>query len=228
VAESRDDADTGDDEADDVEVGDDHVAADEDTVVEDAVVEPRPASPDAPVRVRELVLLAVAVLAIVGMVFFALRWKDLHDTEVERHDVEEASGQFINALFEWDGATIDEDFDNILSFATGDFEEEAQATFADDDTRQQLREKQAASRVEELDVFVRSIDGNDARVFAVADVTARNIDFPDRRADTVRIEIGMHKTGGEWKVYDVNLLDGLNLGLPATDATTATTVPAEG
>lgn len=223
MADTRDDADdevgtTDDHEADDAGGGDE---------VDDAA-DDRPEPRDAPVRARELVLLAVAVLAIVGMVFFALRWKDLHDTEVERHDVEESAGQFINALFEWDGATIDADFDNILSFATGDFEEEAQATFADDATRQELREKQAASRVEELDVFVRSINGNDARVFAVVDVTARNIDFPDRRADTVRIEIGMHKTGGEWKVYDVNLLDGLNLGLPADPSATDTTTPAEG
>jgi hypothetical protein len=33
------------------------------------------------------------------------------------------------------------------------------------------------------------------------------------------VEIGMHHEGGEWKVDDVNLLDGLNLGIPA---------PAEG
>lgn len=204
-------SDAGDD-ADEIE------PADED---DGAAPEPEPRDT---VRVRELVLLAVAVLAVAGMVFFGLRWKDLHDTEVERQDVEESAGHFLNALFEWDGSTIDADFDAILDFATGDFEDEAQATFANDATRQQLREKQAASRAEELDVFVRSIDGDDARVFAVVDVTAVNEDFPDRRADTVRVEIGMHETDGEWKVYDVNLLDGLNLGLPA-DTTETTTPP---
>lgn len=171
------------------------------------------------VRPRELVLLVVAVLAVAGMVFFGLRWKELHDEEAQRHDVEVAAGAFLNSLFEWDGQTIDADFDRILDFASGEFEAEAQATFADDATRQELREKQAASRAESLDIFVRSLDGDSARVFAVVDVTAVNEDYPDRRADTVRIEIGMHQEDGEWKVDDVNLLDGLNLGLPA---------PAEG
>jgi Mce-associated membrane protein len=203
VTETRADADDGDDANDS--------GGDGDAVETTAATN----DDDGGIRVRELVLLVVAVLAIAGMVFFGLRWKELHDEDVKRQDVEEAAGQFLNALFEWDGATIDADFDRIMDFATGQFADEAEATFADDATRQQLREKQAASRAEELDIFVRSIDGDQARVFAVVDVTAVNEDFPDRRADTVRVEIGMTKVDGQWKVDDVNLLDGLNLGLPS-------------
>ena len=172
------------------------------------------------VRPRELVLLFVTVVALAGMVFFGLRWKELHDDEVERQDVEESAGQFLNALFEWEGQTVDEDFDRILSMATGDFAEEAQSTFNDDEVRQNLREENAGSRADDLDIFVRSINGDEARVFAVVDVTAASAAFPDRRADTVRVEIGMTKEGGEWKVFDVNLLDGLNLGLPADPSAT--------
>ena len=180
------------------------------------------------IRVRELVLLVVAVLAIAGMVFFGLRWKELHDEEVQRQDVEEAAGQFLDALFEWDGANIDEDFDRILEMSTGEFADQAQDTFNDDATRQQLREENAGSRADDLDIFVRSINGDDARVFAVVDVTAASAAFPDRRADTVRVEIGMTKEGGEWKVNDVNLLDGLNLGLPTDPTATESGEGADG
>ena len=131
------------------------------------------------------------------------------------------AGQFLNDLFEWDGTTIDDDFDRILDHATGQFAEEAQATFNDDDIRQSLRENRAGSRMDELDTFTRSIDGDEARVFAVVDQTAANQEFPEGRADTVRIEIGMTRVDGEWKVFDVNVIDGLSLGLPsAPDATT--------
>ena len=182
-------------------------------------------SADAPVRVREVILLGVAVLGIAATVLFGLRWKDLHDQEVERQDVETSAGEFLNAMFEWDGATIIEDFDRILSFATGEFEEEARATFADDATRQDLAENQASERADGVDVFVQSIEGDDARVFGVVQVRAVNASLPTPRADTVRVEVGMTMVDGEWKVYDFNVFDGLSLGLPVepTDAATGTT-----
>ncbi len=167
------------------------------------------------IRARELVLLLVAVLGIAGTVFFGLRWKELDDAQADRAEVEGAASEFLDALFTWDGTTVDADFDRILSYATGEFEEEAQATFNDDEIRQALRENRAGSRMEELDTFTRSIDGDEARVFAVVDQTAANAEFPEGRADTVRIEIGLTRVDGVWKVFDVNVIDGLSLGLPS-------------
>jgi Mce-associated membrane protein len=171
-----------------------------------------------PVRFRELILLFVAVLGIAGTVFFYVRWKDLDDQAAQRDEVEDSAQEFLQALFTWDGTTIDDDFDRILSYATGDFEQEAQSTFNDDEIRQSLRENRAGSRADELDTFVRSINGDEARVFAVVDQTAANQEFPEGRSDTVRIEIGMTREDGEWKVFDVNVLDGLSLGLPTNPA----------
>jgi len=168
-----------------------------------------------PVRGRELVLLAVAVLGIAGTVFFGLRWQELDDAEADRSEVEDAASVFLEALFTWDGTTVDADFDRILAYATGEFEEEAQSTFNDDEIRRSLRENRAGSRMEELDTFTRAIDGDEARVFAVVDQIAANARFPEGRADTVRLEIGLTRVDGEWKVFDVNVIDGLSLGLPS-------------
>jgi Mce-associated membrane protein len=174
-----------------------------------------PKDPGPPVRFRELILLFVAVLGIAGTVLFYVRWKDLDDQQAQQTEVEDAAQEFLQALFTWDGTTIDADFDRILGYATGDFEQEAQSTFNDDEIRQALRENRAGSRADELDTFVRSIEGDEARVFAVVDQTAANQEFPEGRSDTVRIEIGMTLEDGEWKVFDVNVLDGLSLGLPS-------------
>lgn len=171
-----------------------------------------------PVRLRELVLLVVAVVGLVGTVFFYSRWHDLQEEADQRTEVEESAKDFLQALFTWDGTTIDEDFDRILAFATGDFEQEAQATFNDDQIREDLTTNRAGSRAEELDTFVRSLNGDDARVFAVVSTRVANAELPQPRADTVRIEIGMTREDGEWKVYDVNVLDGLSLGLPTDSA----------
>ena len=192
----------------------DDLAVDEDEGHHEPAERPAERDPDR-VRVRELVLLAVAVLGIAGTVLFGLRWKDLRDAEADRAEVEEAATEFLNALFEWDGTTIDADFDRILAFSTGEFEEQAQATFNDDEIRRSLRENRAGSRMEELDTFTRYVEGDEARVFAVVDQTAANAEFPEGRSDTVRIEIGIRREDGDWKVFDVNVIDGLSLGLPS-------------
>ncbi len=191
----------------------DELSANEEPQAEKAARESSP-----PVRPRELILLFVAVLGIAGTIFFYLRWSDLNDEAQQQDEVEDSAQEFIEALFTWDGTTIDADFDRILSYATGDFEQEAQSTFNDDEIRQSLRENRAGSRADELDTFVRSIDGDEARVFAVVDQTAANQEFPEGRSDTVRLEIGLTREDGEWKVFDVNVLDGLSLGLPSAPA----------
>jgi hypothetical protein len=177
------------------------------------------ASDSSGVSVRELVLLVVAVLGVAGTLFFGLRWKDLNDQQEARETVEQDAKEFLQALFEFDGTTIDEDFDRILGFATGEFEQQAQSTFNDDEIREALRENRASSRLDAADVFVRSIEGDEARVFAVVRETITNASFPQPRSDTVRLEIGLTREGGEWRVFDVNILSGLSLGLP--------TVPGE-
>ena len=97
--------------------------------------------------------------------------------------------------------------DNILDYATGEFADQAEQQFADDDTRAALREVQASSRVEVRDLFVQSFDGDKGRVFAVVDQTIANNQFPNPRSDQVRLEIGMRKVDGDWKVSTLDVLE---------------------
>jgi Mce-associated membrane protein len=230
VSDARDDANEEDGAAETADdVTDEPVEADEEDEVDELDEVPRRRrsrkGADAPVRARELVLLAIAVLAIAGLVLFGLRWKDLHDAEIQRQDVETSASEFLNAMFTWDGATINEDFDRILSFATGDFEEEARGTFADDQNREDLAANQASERADDVTVFVQSIEGDDAEVFGVVQIRAANNNLPTPRADTVRVRALMTKVDGEWKIYRFDVLDGLSLGLPVEPDAPTTTVP---
>jgi len=117
-----------------------------------------------------------------------------------------AGREFAIALTNFDASTIDADFDRIVDFATGDFAEEADR-FYDEEIRSQLREAQATSRSEIRDIYVQSFAGDTGVVFFTADQTVANNLSPQPLTDTLRVELGMARVGGDWKVRTVEVLD---------------------
>ena len=103
------------------EVTEDAVDDTSDTGGDDGIDDEAPSGPGERdgdgIRAREIVLLVVAVLGIAGTIFFGLRWKELDDAEADRAEVEDAASEFLDALFTWDGTTVDADFDRILAYA---------------------------------------------------------------------------------------------------------------
>ena len=176
------------------------------------------AGPSAPAP-RSALTVALAILAVGGLagtLFFGFRWNEERRADQAQAAMETTASDFLVALFDFDGRTIDEDFDNVLGYATGDFADQAEAQFADDDTRTALREVQASSRVEVRDLFVQSFDGDRGRVFAVVDQTIANNRFPQPRSDQVRLEVGLRRVVGDWKVATVDVLEA-----PAAQAAVA-------
>lgn len=154
-----------------------------------------------------LLLAALAIAGLAGTLFFGFKWNQERTADDAQASMETTASDFLVALFDFDGRTIDADFDNILDYATGEFADQAEQQFADDDTRAALREVQASSRVEVRDLFVQSFDGDKGRVFAVVDQTIANNQFPNPRSDQVRLEIGMRKVDGDWKVSTLDVLE---------------------
>lgn len=178
-----------------------------------------------------LVLAVLAIVGLAGTLIFGFKWNQERTADGAQASMETTASDFLVALFDFDGRTIDADFDNILDYATGEFADQAEAQFADDDTRAALREVQASSRVEVRDLFVQSFDGDRGRVFAVVDQTIANNQFPNPRSDQVRLEVGLRKVDGEWKVATLDVLEApaaaaaiaggtVPTGDPATTATT--------
>lgn len=163
-----------------------------------------------------VVLAVLAIAGLAGTLFFGFKWNQERTADNAEASMETTASDFLVALFDFDGRTIDEDFDNILSYATGDFADQAEAQFADDDTRAALREVQASSRVEVRDLFVQSFDGDRGRVFAVVDQTIANNQFPQPRSDQVRLEVGLRKVDGDWKIATLDVLEA-----PAAQAAVA-------
>jgi Mce-associated membrane protein len=181
---------------------------------------------------REIVLAVVAAVAIIGMVAFGLLWNGERNEDAAQESMENVANDFLVALFDFDGATINEDFDEIIAFTTGDYEEFANDTFGDDATRQALRENRASSRLEIRDIYVQSFSGDRGTVYAVIDQTIANSRVGPT-ADTVRIEVEMKKVDGDWKVNGASILEApvaqaaIDSGIiPGTSPTTPTTAPA--
>ncbi|CAN5606198.1 hypothetical protein BH20ACT2_BH20ACT2_06240 [soil metagenome] len=175
-------------------------------------------------------LVALAVLGVLGTALFAVLWIRSDDAGPDTTEMAGTAREFVTALTNFDGADIDEDFDAIAGFAAGEFADQIETTFGDQQTRTDLREAQAASRGEIVDLFVQSFDGDQGRVFAVVDQTVANNRTPAPQADTLRAEIVLREIDGEWKVIALNVLQAPAAG-PVTEpgadgeATTTTAPP---
>ena len=180
----------------------------------------------------QIVLIVAAVLGIAGTLVFFFLWRGEKDDDAREGDVRDAAEEFLQALFEFDGATINEDWDHLISLTTGDARLGAEQEFGSPENRQEMAENRVASRWDPRDVFVQTIDGNNASVFAVGDQTIANDLQPQPVRDQLRIEITFLHEDGEWKVSRIDLLqapasaaapDFLEPNLP--DSGTTTTVP---
>lgn len=166
----------------------------------------RPA--DAPAARRRFLVPLLAVLAALGLVGtagFAWAWNAERSADAASSAMEDAARDFLVALTNFDAATVDRDFDAVVGLATGDFAAEADRFFGSD-VRAALKEVQAASRGEIRSLHVQDFTGERGRVFAVVDQTIANNRFPAPQADELRLDLGLRTDGGEWRIYDVKVL----------------------
>lgn len=176
----------------------------------------------------------LAVVGLLGTIGFGIAWRTAQSGAVTEDglspqvvDMRTAARDFAIALTNFDAATIDADFDRIVESATGEFAEEADR-FYDEQIRADLRDAQASSQSEIRDIYVQDFAGDTGSVFAVVDQTVVNNLSPQPVTDTLRVELGMARVDGDWKVRTVEVLDapaGSQLdgsGLADEGATTTT------
>jgi hypothetical protein len=169
---------------------------------------------------RETVLALVALAGLTGTLAFGLAWNHARAHDAGVSHAKATARNFLTALTNFDGKTIDADFDRIISYATGTFAQQADQFYADKDTRNALRIRQASSRGEIKDLFVQSSVNGRVRVYGVIDETIANNTSPAPQADELRIEVGLVKVKGNWRVYDVQVLQA-----PAGSGTPTPTTP---
>ena len=159
------------------------------------------------------------VIAAGAAITFLILWQEAETRENEQEEVLETATAFIEALTNFSADTIDEDAERIKSFAVGDFEEEVD-TFFGPRAVEAIKQAEATSVGEIQELFIQSIDEDEASVFAVVSETITNASTTEPRTDTLRLEVGLIKTGSGWKVNDVEVFQspGQTL-LPSPPAT---------
>lgn len=155
----------------------------------------------------------LAVIGLFGTLVFGLAWFNGRDAassggtaaQGEAAELLRSARGFAEDLTNFDGATIDRDFDRITAQATGDFRSQADQFFSSD-VRSQLKKAQASSRGEIRSAYVQTVDGDRGTVFVVVDQTIANNASPEPQADTLRMELGLVQRDGTWKVERVSVL----------------------
>ena len=148
----------------------------------------------------------VAGVAIGLAILFFILWRGEAGEEGKEREVAAAATDFLTALTNFSGQTIDQDVAEIESFAVGDFAEQVR-TFFNPQAKRALARARARSvgRVQRL--YVQSVSGESASVFGVVSETITNAATgPAPRREVLRIEIDMIETSGGWKVNRVNIL----------------------
>lgn len=163
-------------------------------------------------RVLGVVPWAVAGLAAAAAVTFAILWVDARGSARQQEEVVESGREFLLALTNFSPENIEQDVEEIRSFAVGQFAEEVEATFSEERI-QEVRSSEAVSTGRVQSVFIQSLEGTTASVFAVVRQTIVNRTLPAPRVDVLRVELGMIETADGWRVSSVQILQSPGTGL---------------
>jgi hypothetical protein len=163
-------------------------------------------------RVWSVVPWAVAGVAVAAAVTFAILWVDARGSDREQEEVVESAREFLLALTNFSPQNIEQDVEEIRSFAVGQFAEEVEATFSEERI-QEVRASEAVSTGRVQSVFIQSLEGTTASVFAVVRQTIVNRTLPAPRVDVLRVELGMIETADGWRVSSVQILQSPGTGL---------------
>lgn len=163
-------------------------------------------------RILGVVPWAVAGVAAAAAVTFAILWVDARGGDQEQEEVVESAREFLLALTNFNPQSIEQDVEEIRSSAVGQFAEEVEATFSEERI-QAVRASEAVSTGRVQSVFIQSLEGTTASVFAVVRQTIINRSLPAPRVDVLRVELGMIETADGWRVNSVEILQSPGAGL---------------
>lgn len=149
---------------------------------------------------------AVAVLGVLGTIGFGLAW-GLSDTGPSTNAaVTDSARNLVLALTNFDPGTVSADFSRVQSEATGAFAKQARRVFGSS-IRRELETAHAASRGKIEDLYIQSVSGSRASVFAVVQQTYLNTKTSVPVRDTLRMVLGLTDTSSGWLTSSVRVLE---------------------
>jgi Mce-associated membrane protein len=174
---------------------------------------------------RSGVLPLLAVLGLVGTVVFATLWATKSSGGPSNTAVVAAARTFVLNLTNFDAKSIDSDFAKLSAEATGTFATQAPSVF--NAYRQQLENDLVKSEGQIRYLFVQSINGNQASVYAYIDQIFANDKVTTPQSDELQLQLGMNDVNGTWKIAQVVVVNGAS-SLGSSSTTTTTTTPPAG
>ena len=148
---------------------------------------------------------ALFVIALGAAVFFFMMWRGADTAAAREGEVRATATQFLEALTTFDAETIDQDAEEIRSFATASFADEVDKFFGED-AQEAIRKAKATSDGEVRSLYIQSLQGEQAVLFALVNQTITNKTETDPRTDVLRIEVQMIETTSGWKVGKVDII----------------------
>jgi hypothetical protein len=123
----------------------------------------------------------------------------------QRTEVFQSSQRFLVLLTTYNGATLNEQRDEVLGMAVGKFREDY-STLTDAAFLKALQDRQADSKGRVLKLAVTSLEGDNAEAFALVEVTTKNKDLPTPRVENNLIELSLVRASGGWRIAAVTIL----------------------
>ena len=170
----------------------------------DSVGHDLPAQPRRPATGRRG-LSVVAALGVAGTVGFGSAWWLGRSQPSQPTAVKTAAADLVTALTNFNPGTVGADFSRIEKDATGAFSRQAHKVFGSS-IRTELASAHAASRGKIDDLYIQSVRGGHATVFAVVTQTYLNAKQTLPVHDTLRLVIGLTDDAGSWKASSVEVL----------------------
>jgi hypothetical protein len=152
---------------------------------------------------------ALFLLVAGAAVLFFVLWRqaagDRDELEQGRAEVVSTATDFLNALTNFQATTIELDVARIKGFAVGGFADQIDRFFGPSSI-EALKKADAKSVGQVQHVFVESLSGSEADVFAVVNQTITNASTTTPKTTVLRIDVGMIDTAAGWKVQRVDIL----------------------
>ncbi|WP_197378246.1 DUF3329 domain-containing protein [Mycolicibacterium mengxianglii] len=152
-------------------------------------------------------LQAVGALAVVGIVAAAAfpGWTLWQQNQVSQaaDQAQQAAVEYAQVLTSIDAARVDENFDQVLDGATGDFKDMYSQSSMQ--LRQLLIDNKASAHGVVVESAVQSATKDRAVVLLFVDQSVSNASVPDPRLDRSRIKMTMQNVDGRWRAAQVEL-----------------------
>lgn len=170
----------------------------------------------------EVAAIVLAIVGVVAGVGFGFAWSNLNGQNSERQAVANAARSFVLDVTNFRPTTVDADFAQVQNWAAGGslFAKQA-AQFYNSNIRQSLISVQAVSQGQIRNLYVETLGGSKAEVYAVVDQAYQNSKLSSPATDTLRLTLDMTSTSQGWRISAVTVENPSSSGTnPSTPSST--------